>query len=167
MPLKRRFFVTIFLTLLACSWVRADEAAYPLDLPALRVHSPGQPVRTFTLRTLQSMPATTVTARGPADDRVSEWRGVPLAYLLRQLHVRPPANAQLRMRALNDYSVIIPASDISRYSPVIAYQRDGQPMPVESLGPLFLMYPFDQHHELRTQKYYNRAIWQLSEIFIE
>lgn len=166
MPSKRQIFGTIFLAVTLSALARGEQSAYPLDIPALRLHLPGAGPQVFTLRDLQAMPGVTLRARGPSDDRVSDWHGVPLSRLLERLPgARHPT--ELHLRALNDYSVVIPTSDIERYQPVIAYSRDGQPMAVEAYGPLFLMYPFDTHAELRVQKYYNRAIWQLSDIYIE
>ncbi|MCU9950164.1 oxidoreductase [Pseudomonas solani] len=167
MPSKRQIFVTIFLTFALYSLARGEQSSYPLDIPALRLHLPGASPLVFTLRDLQAMPGVNLRARGPSDDKVSDWYGVPLSQFLQQLPANLQHPAELHLRALNDYSVVIPASDIERYQPVIAYSRDGQPMAVEAYGPLFLMYPFNAHAELRVQKYYNRAIWQLSDIYIE
>ena len=58
--------------------------------------------------------------------------------------------SQLRAVALNDYRVDLPLDD--------------KPMAVRDKGPLFIIYPFDQHAELRNPVYYSRCAWQLKAI---
>ncbi|MDT7836810.1 hypothetical protein [Aquabacterium sp. OR-4] len=70
----------------------------------------------------------------------------------------------LRARALNDYAVEIPANDALRYDIVLARLMDDKPMPVRDKGPLFIVYPFDGHRELRNAVYYSRCAWQLKSI---
>ena len=71
------------------------------------------------------------------------------------------------MRALNDYAVVIPMSDLETYHPVVSMQLNGRPMGVRDKGPLFVMYPYDQFPELRNDTYYGRAIWQLTSISVQ
>jgi hypothetical protein len=37
-------------------------------------------------------------------------------------------------------------------------------MAVRDKGPLFIIYPFDQHAELRNSVYHSRCAWQLKAI---
>lgn len=70
----------------------------------------------------------------------------------------------LRVVALNDYQADLPADDAQRYDVLIARLLDDRPMPVRDKGPLLIIYPFDQHAELRTAVYYTRCVWQLKAI---
>jgi hypothetical protein len=70
----------------------------------------------------------------------------------------------LRMTALNDYRVDIPAEDVQRYDVIVARLLDGRAMTVREKGPLFVMYPFDKHPDLRNTVYFSRCIWQLRRI---
>lgn len=72
--------------------------------------------------------------------------------------------SSLRLRALNDYRVDIPADDPLRYDVIVAHQLNGQAITVRDKGPLFVMYPFDRHPELRNSVYFSRCIWQLRHI---
>ncbi len=72
--------------------------------------------------------------------------------------------SRLRMSALNDYRVELPRDDADRYPVIIARLIDDQPMGVRDKGPLFVMYPFDDHAELRSAVYHSRAVWQLRRI---
>ena len=63
--------------------------------------------------------------------------------------------------ALNDYKVQIPAEDAQRFKVLMATRLDGQPMPVREKGPLFIIYPYGDSADLRSERYYNRSAWQL------
>ncbi|MBB4862394.1 hypothetical protein HNP46_001232 [Pseudomonas nitritireducens] len=93
------------------------------------------------------------------------WHGVRLSDLLVGT---PRHDAQyLRIEALNDYSALIPMSDLERFQPILAYRRDDQLIGIAERGPLFIIYPMVDHPELRTQVYFNRTVWQVSRITVE
>ena len=70
----------------------------------------------------------------------------------------------LRAVALNDYRVDIPFDDALQIDVVLARLLDDKPMPVREMGPLFIIYPFDQQPQLRNAVYYSRCAWQLKGI---
>jgi hypothetical protein len=72
----------------------------------------------------------------------------------------------VKATALNDYAVEIPISDAVVDGPIIAYKMDGIRMPVREKGPLWIVYPYDEKVEYRTEKIYARSIWQLNRIEI-
>ena len=74
---------------------------------------------------------------------------------------------QIRAVALNDYRVKLPLSDALEHDVVVAVQMNGQPIPVRTKGPLFIVYPFDAKKELQHKTYYERSIWQLKAIEVE
>lgn len=85
--------------------------------------------------------------------------------LLRDVLAAAGAQGQmLRAIALNDYRVDIPVADVQRFDVILARLLDGQPMAVREKGPLFVMYPFADHAELRNAVYYSRCAWQLKAI---
>ncbi|MET0211152.1 MAG: hypothetical protein ABW220_19070, partial [Burkholderiaceae bacterium] len=57
--------------------------------------------------------------------------------------------------------VNIPVADSRQYDVIVARLMDGKPMQVRDKGPLFIVYPFDSHVELRNSVYYGRSAWQL------
>lgn len=161
----RHFFVTLFLTLLCPLHANAEPAPYPLDRPALTVHLADGQRLTFSLTQLLQMPQASIRLRTP-EGASQNWLGVPLKQLLK--HIPGTDNGRpLHTTALNHYSVLIPYDDIQRYDPLVAYQLDGRFMSIRDYGPLYLIYPFDDHPELHRQMFYNRSIWQLSEIHVE
>lgn len=69
---------------------------------------------------------------------------------------------QITAIALNDYKTEIPLDDATHYDVIVARLMNNRPMTIREKGPLFIVYPFDAHTELRSELYYNRAAWQLS-----
>lgn len=94
----------------------------------------------------------------------ADWSGVPLDKVLSSVGA---AGETLRLRALNDYSVTMPMSDVARFSPILAGRLNGKVLGVRDRGPLILIYPFDSFPELNAQVFHDRAVWQLREIVVE
>ncbi|MEL0612284.1 hypothetical protein [Marinomonas arenicola] len=72
--------------------------------------------------------------------------------------------ATLRIRALNQYVIDIPVSDFVKYGAIFAIKKDGKNISIRNLGPIMVLYPFDDNEHLRNEVYYWRAIWQVSSI---
>lgn len=70
-------------------------------------------------------------------------------------------------RAINDYKVEIPVSDLRRYPVLFAMQQDGRNMRVRDKGPIWIIYPRETYPELDTEQYKDRWIWQLEAIHIK
>jgi hypothetical protein len=93
------------------------------------------------------------------------WLGVSLRLLAERMGGGP--GSVLQLAALNDYAVTVPWSDLVRYDPIVAYQRNGLALSVREKGPMMLIYPFDAYPELHAQQYLNRSIWQLHAITVK
>jgi len=70
----------------------------------------------------------------------------------------------LRLSALNDYRIDVPADDARRFEVTLARLIDDRPITVREKGPLFVIYPFDSDPALRNALYYSRSVWQLKTI---
>lgn len=68
------------------------------------------------------------------------------------------------LTALNDYQVSFPSTDMSDDGPMLAYLQDGKPMTVRDKGPIWLVYPYDDNPDYRSELAYSRSIWQLDRI---
>lgn len=112
---------------------------------------------------LRALPQKQVTTAMPWYDSRQTFSGPTLQAVLELAQAR---GERLRLVALNDYSVEIPSSDIVRYQPILAHQLNGKPLSVRDKGPLFLVYPFDQHPEIKNDVYYGRSIWQVATIVV-
>ncbi|MFW2541811.1 molybdopterin-dependent oxidoreductase [Primorskyibacter sp. 2E107] len=69
--------------------------------------------------------------------------------------------------AINDYRVEIPVSDATQDGPILAYAMDGAAMSRREKGPLWVIYPFSDSAEFRTEVIYARSIWQLDRIVVD
>jgi hypothetical protein len=151
----------ILLAVIAAAWsggpARADD---PVVLTVTgRVG--GAAWHEFTLAALEALPAREIRTTTPWTDGVQQFTGVRLRDLLEAVGAQ---GASLAMTALNDYTVEIPAAEAGRYDVIVAYRRNGSAMPVRDKGPLWIVYPLDQHAELRDAEHQARMIWQLRRI---
>ncbi len=126
-------------------------------------HNQGQ-VAALDMAALQALPQKSFTTQMP-------WEQQPVTFtgpLLRDVMALVKAQGeQIRAVALNDYRVKLPLSDALEHDVVVAVQMKGQPIPVRTKGPLFIVYPFDAKKELQHKTYYERSIWQLKAIEVE
>lgn len=117
---------------------------------------------------LQALPQRElVTALPPSLGQAGahHWLGVSLRLLAERMGAG--AGSVLQLAALNDYAVTVPWSDLVRYDPIVAYQRNGVALSVREKGPMMLIYPFDAYPELHAQQYLNRSIWQIHAITVK
>ncbi|OLO09474.1 hypothetical protein BTW08_01920 [Salinicola sp. MH3R3-1] len=145
----------------------ADEPPYPEDMALLRIVDPhGQVLATLTLSDIEGLPKREIAGSIPdTADPEARWSGVSMKVLLESRAIVLPD----RMRAvgLDDYSDVIPRSDLEQYDPVVAYRRDGRYLTVDGYGPLVVMYPYSEYPELHERTYYSRTVWQLSELQLQ
>jgi hypothetical protein len=73
----------------------------------------------------------------------------------------------LHIIALNDYSADVPMDDAVTLDTMLATRMDDKLMSVRDKGPLFLIYPFDQNHDLYNEKYFSRSVWQIKTIEVK
>lgn len=66
--------------------------------------------------------------------------------------------------ALNDYEVVIPVSDFQEFDVIAALEMDGEVLTPRDRGPIWIVYPRDDHRELQDIRYDYRWVWQLTRI---
>ena len=153
------------------NFLNAILAAALLILPTigaaqtiLTVSTPEQSA-TYTLEELLALPQTTVVTTNDYVDTATTFQGPRLRAVLEPLNVGP--DATLKMVALNDFSSSVPAVDAFDYDVILAVLRDGEPMSVRDKGPIWVIYPMDDHAELRNDSFNGRLVWQLKTIAVE
>ena len=153
------------------NFLNAILAAALLILPTigaaqtiLTVSTPEQSA-TYTLEELLALPQTTVVTTNDYVDTATTFQGPRLRAVLEPLNVGP--DASLKMVALNDFSSNVPAVDAFDYDVILAVLRDGEPMSVRDKGPIWVIYPMDDHAELRNDSFNGRLVWQLKTIAIK
>lgn len=117
----------------------------------------------FGMADLEAIGTTEINTTTPWFDGVQRFAGPLLSTLLQHVGA---AGTTIEMTALDDYVVPIPFTDADTYQPIVALRRNGAFMPVREKGPLFLIYPFDQKRDLRTEVFFSRCVWQLNRITI-
>jgi hypothetical protein len=115
----------------------------------------------FDREMLEAIAPTEVRTRTPwhADD--GRYEGPLLREVLAAAGVR---SEQVWVRALNDYEAEIPLAELEEYDVILAMRRNGSPMQIREFGPLFVLYPFDDHPELLNETVRFRSVWHVVHI---
>lgn len=69
--------------------------------------------------------------------------------------------------ALNDYAASFPFDEARRYDVLLAAIMNGEEMQLRDRGPLWIVYPRDDHPALQEPQYNDRWVWQLREINVQ
>ena len=118
----------------------------------------------FDMPMLEALPQHRFTTLTPWEKQPITFSGPRLRDVLKAVGAK---GQSIRATAINDYRITIPVADAQTYDVLIATRMNGEPMPVRSRGPLFIIYPFDSEPALQSTTYYERSIWQLKAIDIE
>ncbi|KNX42827.1 Oxidoreductase molybdopterin binding domain protein [Roseovarius tolerans] len=138
------------------------EATQAQTEPTLTITDPQLDAPVILSRTdLMALPrteyvTTTIWTEGP-----QRFSGVSLHDLMDHLKIEAEI---LEFKAINDYSITVPVSEIGQDNPMIAYARNGEPMSLREKGPFWLVYNYDFDPAFRTETVYSRSIWQLDRI---
>lgn len=68
--------------------------------------------------------------------------------------------------ALNDYVASIPLRELYDYPVLLAFRMDGRDLELRDKGPIWIVYPRDQHKELNNSLVDKNWVWQLSDLEI-
>lgn len=115
----------------------------------------------FDMAMLQGLPHYSVTTHNPWTKGKHTYRGFSAADLVAHLGL---SGNWLQVTALNHYMTEIPLSDFIENGAIFATHLDGKPMKVRNLGPIMVIYPFDDRPELKSERFYGRSIWQIKRI---
>ena len=118
----------------------------------------------FDLEMLEALPATEFTTSTIWTAGEQTYTGVELKTFLDSLEA---TGTMLDATAINDYSVEIPISDAVEGGPILAYKSDGAYMSRRDKGPIWLIYPYDQNADYRSETIYSRSIWQLDRLNVK
>lgn len=112
---------------------------------------------------LRSLEPTSIKTDTPWTNGVKTFTGVRISTLLENIGA---TSNNFEAIALNDYRFTLSEIDFEKYPVIIAYEIDGEPLTVRTLGPLWIMFPFDDYPELSTQRNRGASVWQLIELKI-
>ena len=118
----------------------------------------------FDMAMLRGLPTVSLSTGTSVTDGSSDFEGFLLRDFLSGLGA---TGTIVRASALNDYVVDIPMSDIERFDVIVAHSMDGEPLPLQDKGPLWIVYPRDAHPELQDIRYDYRWVWQLNALEVQ
>ncbi|WP_320178888.1 molybdopterin-dependent oxidoreductase [Roseovarius pacificus] len=116
---------------------------------------------TLSLADLKAMPVTTLETDTVVTDGMHRFTGVLMRDLLENLEAEGDI---VTATALNDYIVDIPMTDFEDFDVIVAYAMDGAALDRADKGPLWIVYPRENHTELQDIRYDYRWVWQLSQL---
>lgn len=112
----------------------------------------------FDLEMLRALPAVRLDTTTVVTDGVRRFDGFLMRDLLAHIGAR---GTTVTARALNDYAIDIAIEEFDRFDVLVAYEMDGEPLLPSDKGPLWIIYPRDQHAELQDIRFDYRWVWQL------
>lgn len=136
-------------------------AALAQEGPLLTVTDAAGRAHRFDRAALDRMPQIGFETGTLWTEGVSRFSGPSLRHVLAQAGV---VSGQIRLIALNEYSVDMPMEALTDAAPILATRRDGSAFAVRDNGPLWVIYPFDSDLAYQTEEVYAASIWQLVEV---
>ncbi|TYL49272.1 hypothetical protein [Marinomonas sp. IMCC 4694] len=116
---------------------------------------------TFDMAMLNRLPQRFVTTRTPWTKEVHTYQGFSAVDLFAYIKSE---GTRLKVTALNQYMTDIPLTDFVEHGAIFATHMDGNLISIRNLGPIMMIYPFDDKETLKSEEYYGRSIWQISRI---
>ena len=78
-----------------------------------------------------------------------------------------PGAKQLRVTALDNFESVIPLSDLPTYKPVLAHSLNSKQLKGSKYGPLYVVFPRDDHNELLNPAAEAKMVWAVCKINVE
>ena len=157
MPTTRS--IPVLLAMLCCAMPARAETPV-LTLTGAVQHPPV----ILTRSDLKALPQHTVATSTSVTDGQPHFQG----FLMRELLAEHGAAGDTVIAlARNDYQIDIPLSDFEDFDVIGALYQDGAALSPRDKGPVWSVYPRDDHAELQDIRYDTRWVWQLSVLHVE
>jgi hypothetical protein len=140
------------------------QAAIAQDDIVLTVTDPGGTSVDYDLAALEALDSTDLLTHTSWTDGLQRFTGVRASLLLVALE---QPGSSVRARALNDYEVRMSVKDLTDHPVIIAYKRNGEYMAIRDKGPLWIIFPQDDHPELTGLETDQKMVWQLRQLVVE
>lgn len=118
----------------------------------------------FDLQMLQSLPRASIRTTTVWTEGVQFFEGVLLGEILRAVGA---SGETVLAFALNDYVVSYPITEFMQYPVVAAFKLNGKYLRIRDKGPIWVVYPRDEHPELQNAAADHRWIWQLERLHVQ
>lgn len=137
-------------------------------LPRLSVQVANGNNSELTAADLAAMPTFDYVTSTVWTDGADRYTGVLLLDLLLQLGVDPRNGpGWVHVSAIDGYSANVDFDLITERAPLLAFLRNGSPMPLRSQGPFWLLFPYDSDPMFRTESIYALSVWQVRQLTIQ
>ncbi|HUS52983.1 MAG TPA: molybdopterin-dependent oxidoreductase [Thermohalobaculum sp.] len=156
-----RIFACILVAAVIVAGTATPSAAEDL-LILSNATDPAQAAVHLSEADLLALPQVTIRTRTEFTDGVAEFVGPLVRDVLALIKTGTATSAHLV--AANDYAIDAPLSDFTNYGVILAMQVNGERLSRRDKGPLWVMYPLDDHAELQDPYYTIRLVWQLIEL---
>lgn len=121
-------------------------------------HADADGIARYDWAMLQALPPASIKTHTSVTDGPREFDG----FLIRDLLAHVGASgATVVASALNDYVIEFPVQEFHDYDVILAYAMDGKRLQPSDRGPLWIIYPRDDHPELQDIRYDYRWVWQV------
>jgi len=107
---------------------------------------------------LQAFPRVRIETHTSVTDGVHTFDGFLVRDLLEQVGA---SGSAVVVTAFNYYEIEIPIEEFDDYDVILAYAMDGKRLRSREKGPLWVVYPRDDHPELQDIRYDYRWVWQV------
>ena len=118
----------------------------------------------FDRQMLEDLGMTELETSTPFTDGVQVFKGVVARKVLERVGAE---GTEVVAAALNDYTVSLPMSDFENYDVLLATEMNGEEMRVSDKGPIWIVYPRDDHPELQERRVSERWVWQLKSLRVQ
>lgn len=118
----------------------------------------------FDMAMLRALPSAALETSTAVTDGVRRFDG----FLMRDLlELVGATGSTVTASALNEYVIEFAADEFERFDVLVAYEMDGEALLPSDKGPLWIVYPRDQHAELQDIRYDYRWVWQLMRLDVK
>ncbi len=118
----------------------------------------------FDLEMLEAMGATSIATESPWTEAKATYTGVRMSTLLDSVGA---GSSSVRAVAFDGYWYDVSDIDFEKYPITVAYKRDDRYMSTRDLGPLWIMFPFDDYPELLTEANKASCIWHFESLVVQ
>lgn len=119
----------------------------------------------FSMAMLRGLGVVAYSSSSPWIVGRAHFKGVLLRDVLYSVGARE--GDSIHARALDDYAVVIPWSDVVNYDVLLAYEMNGVTLSRRDKGPLWIVYPQDDLSDIVAAEVADRWIWQLETLEIK
>jgi hypothetical protein len=134
----------------------AGDVVLTVDGKIGHQNAPGQ--ADFDLDMLRAMPVVTFRTSTPWTEGPAEFEGVLLEDVFKAVAA---SGKSIKATALNDYIADVDLATVLSAGAILAYRMNGAELSVRDKGPLWIMFPFDEKPELKSELVYSQSVWQL------